>query len=185
MTMDQPKCIALIGPRGCGKTTVGRILARLLGGEYVDTDELVAQRAGRSIAEVFSAEGEAGFRKRESQAIREVVVKPPAVISVGGGAVLYQENIDALRAVAILVWLTAPAEVLYQRISTDPATASSRPPLTQQSGIEEVMGLLADRSPLYQRASDFQIETFDREPRIIAEDIVRRIRPSSSSQAKD
>jgi shikimate kinase len=176
MTMDQPKCIALIGPRGCGKTTVGQILARLLGGECVDTDELVAQRAGRSIAEVFAAEGEAGFRKRESQAVREVMEKPPVVISVGGGAVLHQQNVDMLRAVAVLVWLTAPAEVLYQRISTDPATASSRPPLTDQSGVEEIRRLLAERSPHYQRASDFQIETVGREPREIAEEIVRRAR---------
>lgn len=176
MTMGQPKCIALIGLRGCGKTTVGRILAGLLGGECVDTDELVTQRAGRSIAEVFAAEGEAGFRKRESQAVRDVVEKPPAVISVGGGAVLHQQNIDALQTIAVLVWLTAPAEVLYQRISTDSATASSRPPLTQQLGIEEVRRLLDERSPFYQRATDLQIETVDREPREIAEEIVNRIR---------
>lgn len=184
MTIDQPKCIALIGARGCGKTTVGRVLARLLGGECVDTDEWIAQRAGLSIAEVFAAEGEACFRRRESEAIHEIVQAPPAVISVGGGAVLHQKNVDALRAVAILVWLTAPAEVLYQRISTDPATASSRPPLTQQSGIEEVMGLLDERSPFYQRASDFQIETVDREPRIIAEDIVRRVQPSCAMDGR-
>ncbi len=177
MTRDQPKCIALIGARGCGKTTVGRILARLLGGECVDTDELVAQRAGRSIAEVFAAEGEACFRRRESEVIHEVVQSPPAVISVGGGAVLHQQNLDALRAAAILVWLTAPAEVLWQRISTDPATASLRPPLTDQSGIEEVRGLLAERTPYYLRAADFQIETVDREPREIAGEIVRRVRP--------
>jgi len=184
MTMDQRKCIALIGPRGCGKTTVGRILARLLGGECVDTDELVAGRAGRSIAEIFANEGEADFRRRESKAIREVVQATPAVISVGGGAVLHQQNLDALRAVAILVWLTAPAEVLYQRISTDLATANSRPPLTQQSGVEEVRRLLAERSPNYQRAADLQIETVDRDPREIAEEIVRRVRPPPSPQAR-
>lgn len=184
MTRDRTKCIALIGARGCGKTTVGRILAGLLGGECVDTDELVAQRAGRSIAEVFAAEGEAGFRKRESQAVREVVRKPPVVISVGGGAVLDQQNVDALRAVAILVWLTAPAEVLWQRVSTDPATASSRPSLTDQPGVEEVRRPLAERSPLYQRASDFHIETVDREPREIVEEIVKRVRPPSSMQPR-
>jgi shikimate kinase len=182
---ERKNSIALIGLRGCGKTTVGRILARLLGGECVDTDEWIAQRAGRSIAEVFANEGEAGFRKRESQTVREVVEKPPAVISVGGGVVLHQQNVDALRAVAVLVWLTAPAEALYQRISTDPATASSRPPLTDQAGVEEVRRLLAERSPLYQRASDFQIETVDREPRAIAEEIIRRVRPPSSPLPKD
>lgn len=179
MTMGQRKCIALIGARGCGKTTVGGILARLLGGKCVDTDEWIAQRAGRPIAEIFATEGEAGFRKRESQVVREIVKIPPAVISVGGGAVLHQQNVDALRAVAVLVWLTAPPEVLYQRISTDPTTHQSRPPLTQQSGIEEVRRLLAERSPLYHRASDFQIETADRVPKEIAEEIVRRVRSPS------
>jgi len=177
LTTDRPKSIALIGARGCGKTTVGRILADLLGGECVDTDELVAERADRSIAGIFATEGEAGFRKRESQVVREVVEKPPAVISVGGGAVLDQKNVDALRAVAVLVWLTAPAEVLYQRVSTDPASASSRPPLTDQSGVEEVRRLLDERGPLYQRACDFHVETVDRDPKEIAEEIVRRARP--------
>ena len=185
MTMEQPKCIALIGARGCGKTTVGHILAGLLGGACVDTDEWIAQRAGRSIADIFASEGEAGFRKRESQAVREVVEKPPAVISVGGGAVLLQENVDALRKVAILVWLTAPAEVLFRRISIDSASASSRPPLTDQPGVEEVRKLLDERSPLYQRASDFQIVTADRDPKRIAEGIVRRVRQLFSSQARD
>jgi len=184
MTMDQPKCIALVGARGCGKTSVGRVLARLLGGECVDTDELVAQQAGRSIAEVFAVEGEAEFRKRESQAVRDIITKPPAVISVGGGAVLHQQNIDALRTVAVLAWLTAPAEVLYQRISADSATASSRPPLTDQSGIEEVRKLLNERTPFYQRAADFQIETVDRDPKEIAEEIMGRVPPPPLSQAR-
>jgi len=175
--IDRAKSIALIGARGCGKTTVGRILANLLGGECVDTDALVADGAGRSIAEVFATEGEAGFRKRESQAVREVLEKLPAVMSVGGGAVLHQENVDALRAVAVLVWLTAPAEVLWQRISTDPATASSRPLLTDQSGFEEVRQLLEERTPLYQRAAEFRIETVDRDPKEIAEEIARRVLP--------
>ena len=184
MTMDQPKCIALIGPRGCGKTTVGRALARLLDGECVDTDERIAERESRSITDVFVTEGETGFRRRECEAIREVVQAPPAVISVGGGAVLNEQNVDALRAVATVVWLRAPAETLYQRISTDPATLGSRPRLTDQAGVDEVRRLLAERAPLYQRASHFQIETVDRDPKEIAEEIVRRA-GSGSSKAKD
>ena len=183
-THGEKQCFALIGFRGCGKTTAGRELARLLGGECVDTDDLVAERAGRSIADIFVNDAEVGFRKMESEVIGEVVQAPPAVISVGGGAVLNQRNVEDLRAVATVVWLTAPADVLYQRISTDSETQHSRPPLTQQSGIEDVRRLLAERSPIYQRASDFQIETVDREPGEIAEEIVRCVRPPSSSQAR-
>ena len=177
MTAKPKKCIALIGLRGCGKTTVGRELARLLGGACVDTDEVIAERAGRSIAEIFASEGESGFRKRESEAIREVVRTPPTVISVGGGAVLDPRNVDTLRSVASLVWLTARAEVLWQRISTDPGTGKSRPPLTDQPGIDEVRRLLAERTPFYQRAADLQIETVDRDAPEIAEEIVKRFQP--------
>jgi len=176
-TQGDKKCIALIGLRGCGKTTVGRELARLLGGECVDTDEVIAERAGRSIAEIFASEGEPGFRKRESEAIREVVRTPPAVISVGGGAVLDPRNVDALRSVACVVWLTAPTEVLWERISQDEATAACRPPLTDQPGIDEVRRLLAERTPFYQRAADLQIETVDRSAPEIAEEIVRCFQP--------
>ncbi len=180
MSADRRQCIALIGLRGCGKTTVGREVARLLGGESVDTDDVVIERAGRSIAEIFANEGEAGFRKRESEAILEVAQNPPAVISVGGGAVLQQENIEALRSVATVVWLTAPAGTLYRRISTDPTTPRSRPPLTALSGIEEVQQLLNERRPFYSRVADFQIDTAGREPKVIAEEIVRRVRGPSS-----
>jgi len=180
MTMNQFKCIALIGARGCGKSTVGGVLADLLGGKCVDTDVMVTEQAKRSIAEIFATDGEAGFRNLESEAIGEVVQTPPAVISVGGGALLNQRNMENLRTVATLVWLTASAEVLWRRVSSDPATHRSRPPLTDQSGIEEVRRLLAERSPLYQRASDFQIDTADRDPREIAEEIVRRVRPPAS-----
>ncbi len=172
-------CVALIGLRGSGKTTVGRELAALLGGALVDTDELIAERAGRSIAETFQTEGEAGFRKREAAAISEVVQSSPSVISVGGGAVLDQQNVDALRTVASLIWLTAPPEVLYQRISSDRATPTSRPALTDKSGIEEVRRLLAERTPFYSRAADFQVDTAGREPKEIAEEIVNRLRPPS------
>lgn len=184
MTVNRGMCIALIGLRGCGKTTVGRELARLLDGECVDSDDLVTKRAGRSIAEIFAIEGEAGFRRRESETILEVVQQPPAVISVGGGAVLHQENVKKLRAIATLVWLTAPAETLHQRISTDPTTHQLRPPLTALSGIEEVRKLLVERTPYYSQVADFQIDTVGREPKVIAEEIVRLLGPPSSPKAR-
>ena len=161
--------VALIGLRGCGKSTVARELARLLAVEHVDTDALIAQQAGASIAAIFAAEGEAGFRRREREVVAQVARRSPAVISVGGGAVLDDRNIETLQAVATLVWLTAPAEVLWQRISADEESREARPPLTERSGLAEVEHLLAERTPVYERAADLTIDTTGRTPREVAE----------------
>lgn len=172
--------IALIGLRGCGKSSVGRELADVLGGDCTDTDGLVVQRAGKSIAAIFEEEGEVGFRRREREIIEQVAADPPAVISVGGGAVLDEDNVRALRQVATLVWLTAPANVLHQRIASDYATGDLRPPLTEWTGPEEIERLLADRSTLYERAADLVIDTMEDTPRNIAQNIAGMVNPKSS-----
>jgi shikimate kinase len=151
--------IALIGLRGSGKSTVGRELASLLGGLCVDTDRLVVEAAGKSIARIFEEEGEAGFRRRECDAVTQVVATPPAVISVGGGAVLLEQNVRALRKVATIVWLTAPIEVLWERICADTTAADSRPPLTEHTGRAELKLLESQRSPIYQNAADLTVDT--------------------------
>lgn len=166
------RCIALIGLRGSGKTTVGRQLADLLDGKCVDTDDLVVEQAGQSIAAIFAQEGEAGFRRREREAIKGLLATPPAVISVGGGAVLDERNVEALRRVATLVWLTAPPDVLWQRILSDRAGSESRPPLTDRIGRDEIEHLLAQRSPLYEQAADVAVDTTRRTPREVAEAII-------------
>lgn len=150
--------IALIGFRGAGKTSVGRVLARLLQGELIDTDELIVKSAGRSIADIFTIEGEGGFRRREGQAVEEAVRRRPPVISVGGGAVLDERNVERLRSTAWLVFLDAPAEVLWSRIQSDPAGRTSRPALTSLPGIEEVRELLKVRRPLYLRIADRAVD---------------------------
>jgi len=167
-TSDPKRCIALIGFRGCGKTAVGRELARIIGGSHVDTDELIVQQAGRSIAEIFAAEGEAGFRRREAEVIRQVFASPPAVVSVGGGAVLDEANVNAIRAVATVVCLTAPAEELWRRISSDTSTDATRPPLTDRPGLPEVKRLLDERTPLYSCVADHTVETVERTPQEVA-----------------
>jgi shikimate kinase len=169
------RSIALIGMRGCGKSTVGQHLAKLLGGECADTDEVVAQQAGQSIADIFVNEGEAGFRRRERHAIGHIVANPPAVIAVGGGAVLDDRNVEALRRVATVVWLTAPAGVLWERISSDDATKASRPPLTDRPGLAEVERLLSWRSPVYQRAADVALDTSGDTPEGIARDLATQL----------
>lgn len=168
-------CIALIGMRGSGKSVVGRELAILLGGTCVDTDDLVVAQAGKSIAAIFLDEGMPGFRKRECEIIRQIVDMPPAVISVGGGAVLDARNIAALREVATVVWLTATPDVLARRVWSDPATPESRPPLTDQSQTEEMTKLLSFRSPLYERAADVMVDTEHQTPNQIAQRVLDRI----------
>ena len=166
--------IALIGLRGCGKSTVGRQLAELLGGECVDTDEVLVRLAGKSVAAIFADEGEAGFRRREREVIAQIVAAPPKVVSVGGGAVLDERNVEALRRVATLVWLTAPVEVLWQRVSADRNTVTSRPALTDRPGLKELEHLLAVRSAVYRRAADLIVDTAGRTPFQATEAIVMK-----------
>ncbi len=167
--------IALIGMRGSGKTVVGRALAKLRGGEHVDTDDVIVQRANQTIAEIFSSKGEAGFRDRERQAIEQVTTNPPAVISVGGGAVLDDRNVERLGSVATLVWLTAEANVLWDRISADINTPQTRPSLTDQKGLEEVQALLVERNPIYKRVCTLRVDTTGKTPEAIAQETISNI----------
>ncbi len=168
-------CIALIGFRGSGKSAVAGELADLLGGEDVDTDKQIAEHAGCSITRIFENEGEPGFRRREAQAVAQVVADPPAVISLGGGAILDARNVAALKTVATIVFLAAPAEELWRRIAEDPATATLRPRLSRLVGLEEVRHLLTDRQPLYAAAADLTIDTSGKSPRQVAREIADRI----------
>ncbi len=163
--------VVLIGYRGSGKTTVGKQLAERLKMPFVDTDALVVRDVGQSIAEIFEQHGEAGFRELESEAIADLEGKRPAVISVGGGAVLADANMHVLRRLGTIVWLTAPAEVLYERISADASSRGARPALTSLIGVDEVRHVLAQREPIYRKWADLVISTDDGS----SSDIVDRI----------
>lgn len=151
--------IVLIGYRGSGKTTVARLLSARLGWSLVDTDEWIVQQTGRSIAELFQQEGEAGFRRIESDIISHLKPAGPCVLSVGGGAVEHAENMAVLKRLGWIVWLTAPAETLYARIQADVHTRAQRPALTPLSGLDEVRAVLSRREALYRRACDLEIAT--------------------------
>jgi shikimate kinase len=146
--------IVLIGYRGSGKSTVGRLLAQRLGRAFVDMDVEIVGRAGMTIKEIFEREGEVGFRDRESAVVRDVAARSGVVVAAGGGAVLRPENVAALKATAKVVWLRARAEVLHERIQQDAATSLMRPNLTAAGGLEEVKGLLAAREEAYRGAAD-------------------------------
>jgi shikimate kinase len=168
--------VVLIGFRGSGKTAVGRALASRLGCGFLDTDDLVEAAVGRSIADIFAAEGEGGFRDIEARTIAGLDDDPPRVISVGGGAVLRDENAARLRSLGVVIWLTAPAETLWARICDDERSPQRRPNLTPAGGLDEVRRLLAERSPRYGALADHVIDTAPDLPDVLAAKIERLIR---------
>jgi shikimate kinase len=143
--------VILIGYRGSGKSTVGRKLADRLWQTFVDLDELIVRRAGRTIREIFEQDGEAAFRDLETAALREVLPLQDHVMALGGGAVLREENRRAIAASGHrVIYLRCEPEVLARRIAADPNTAASRPALTSAgSSVDEVQRVLAEREPLY------------------------------------
>jgi shikimate kinase len=143
--------VALLGYRGSGKTTVGRLLARRLGCTFLDLDEAIASAAGKTIREIFAAGGESEFRRVETEALLKALQTDGQVLSLGGGAVLAQRNQDLLRRNALTrVYLQADAETLCARILADSGTTANRPALTALGGgADEIRHLLTVREPIY------------------------------------
>ncbi len=154
--------LVLIGYRGCGKTSVGRLIAAQLQRPFVDTDERIEATAQRPIRDIFATDGEPAFRTLETNVLRQVCAAANQVISVGGGAVLAPENRTILKSAGLCIWLTAPADELYARISADPRSTHTRPALTAHAGLAEVEHLLGQRAPLYASTADHVLDTAGR-----------------------
>jgi shikimate kinase len=148
--------IALVGFMGAGKSSVGRALATRLGKAFVETDALVELEAGMSVAEVFATHGEAHFRELESSVIRQAVGRVDCVIACGGGAVLREENVTALRGSAVLVYLEVSAQSVLQRV--DPRSGV-RPLLSGPDRAQKAEELLARRRPVYESVADITVST--------------------------
>ena len=150
--------IVLIGFMGTGKTEVGRLLAERLGKDFIEVDELIEQRAGKTIPEIFQQEGEIAFRELEIEATREAAERKNAVIACGGGVVLNQISIDRLRKRGVIIYLTASPETILQRTVSD---KGERPLLVAEDKESRVKKLLNYRQPFYERAADITVNTSD------------------------
>ena len=148
------KNIVLTGLMGSGKTTIGKYLAQRTGMEFIDTDELIVQKAKKPISQIFKDEGELYFRDLEAEVIEKSSQKSGCIISTGGGAVLRDENIENLQETGVLFYLEASAEELYARVKDD----SSRPLLKGDNPVNILRRLLIARKPFYEKA-DFKIIT--------------------------
>ncbi len=167
--------IFLIGYRGTGKTTVAAALAEKLGRTWFDADVEIERRAGKTIREVFTGDGEPAFRDWEAAVIVELSTQANVIISVGGGAVLRSQNRAAMKAAGFTVWLQALPETIFQRLASDPTTAGRRPDLTTLGGLAEIEALLAERTPLYAAGANLTVDTEGKSPVQIADEIVAEL----------
>ena len=153
--MNPAANLILIGPMGAGKTSVGRRLASLMHLPFVDVDQAIEARTGASIALTFDIEGEAGFRKRESEMLTEILSGAGQVVSTGGGAVLDATNRQLLHARGFVVWLDAGVETQLLRLRHD----RKRPLLQTDNPREQLQKLSALRNPLYQSVADLHVSS--------------------------
>jgi shikimate kinase len=151
--------IVLIGYRCSGKTEVGKILARELGMEFVDTDLLIEEDIGCSIESIISEKGWDHFRKIERRMIEEVSERDNLAIATGGGVVMDKNNVQNLNRNGFIVWLRGDAEVLKERMEKEQRSGKIRPSLTGVDPLEEINQVLNVRTPLYQQTGNLMVDT--------------------------
>jgi shikimate kinase len=164
--------IALIGFRGTGKTTVGKILARKLGREFIDMDLRLTSEAGRDIAEWVAREGWGSFRRAESALLGVIRLQKDLVVATGGGIILNPQNREALKEDFFAVWLKAAPQTIYDRLSADPGSPRMRPALSGMPIREEIEKELSEREPIYLQVANVGIDTEGKAAEQVAEEII-------------
>ena len=164
--------VVLIGYRGTGKSTVGKIVTARLGRTLVSTDAEIVKRVGQSIPEIVVLHGWDYFRDLESQVCQELAGRDGLVIDTGGGVILRSQNVEMLKKTGILFWLTASVDTITKRIGRD----TQRPSLTgTKSFVDEIQDILCERTPKYKAAADHVIATDGRSIVKIANEILARL----------
>jgi len=169
--------IVLMGYRGCGKTTVGRIVAEKLERPFFDTDAMIQERMGKTIREIVAAGGWQAFRELERIAVGELAGRKGCIIALGGGAVLDQQNVKELKRNGSFFWLTADGAAIAERIRNDRASNAQRPSLSGTDSDLEIEILLREREPVYRSVADRVIDTAGRSVDEVAADIMRMTHP--------
>ena len=173
--------LVLIGFMGSGKSSVGREIARRCGLRFLDTDSVIRQRYGKSIADIFSLHGEQAFRDSEHEILFRLRGAQRLVVSTGGGIVLQPRNRLILRSLGPVVWLTADEEVIWERVSRN----QNRPLLHTADPRSTIRGLMETRYPLYREVADITIETSQLTHQEVASRIVVAIGTWAASRHED
>jgi len=162
--------IVLIGYRGTGKSTLGKIVAARLDRQLISTDQEIVRRTGSSIPDIVAAHGWDYFRDVETAVCQDLAGRDNLVIDTGGGAILRQQNVDVFKRNGRLIWLTASVDTIATRIGGE----TQRPSLTgTKSHVDEIRDVLCERVPKYQAAADLTIATDGRSIEELASFIVQ------------
>ncbi|MEX0424525.1 shikimate kinase AroL [Providencia rettgeri] len=146
----------IIGPRGSGKTTIGKKFAESKGYQFVDTDKLILEKAGKSIAEIVEQHGWDYFRQLETDVLKSIT-QSDMIVSTGGGLVLAEENQQIMRNNGTVIYLNTNPEVLAKRLAAEPQ-ADQRPSLTGKSLVEEIEEVMQQREPIYRATAHHIID---------------------------
>lgn len=165
--------IFLVGLMGAGKTTIGKSLATRLDKTFVDSDHEIQGRTGVTIPVIFEIEGEAGFRKRESEILRELVKRDNIVLATGGGAILDEDNRKLLKARGTVIYLQASVDDLWQRTRHD----RNRPLLQTPDPQAKLRELHSQRDPLYCQAAHIIVETGRQSAYSLVQQIEKKLIP--------
>lgn len=167
--------MSLVGYRGTGKTSVGRILASRWELRLVDTDDEIEKETGQTIAKLFAQLGEAAFRDLEVKVIEDVTRRPNCVLALGGGAVLREENRNRIGQYGPVLWLRASVDLIASRLEADVRSGDRRPNLTNLGHRHEIVELLEQRRPLYESVATHAFDTDGLNPEQVADAITARL----------
>lgn len=162
--------ITMVGMMGSGKSTLGAAIARILGYEFYDSDQVIESETGKTVPEIFSSEGDAAFRKHEQNTLRKLLNHPQTVIATGGGCITLPETAEMVFSKSLCVWIDAPVEMLVSRTSRK----SNRPLLKNGDPAEILAGLMEKRGPIYSRAP-VRVETDEGPVNKVAKRALRHI----------
>ncbi|OJW17756.1 MAG: hypothetical protein BGO49_26505 [Planctomycetales bacterium 71-10] len=175
----QGRGLVLVGYRGTGKSTVGRILAERTGRPFVEVDEAIVARAGKTIRAIFEQDGEPAFRDIEEAVVRDLTEDHPgSVLGTGGGTILRESNRRMLRSFGLVAWLRADVAELARRLEADAATRETRPSLTNKGAVEEIAEVMAFRTPFYEEIAHVAIDAQGVDPAEVAGRILEHWRCS-------
>ena len=169
--MDSAPHLVLIGPMGAGKSSLGRRLALKLDLAFVDLDREIEIRAGSDVPTIFTCEGESGFRRREREALADMLAREGGIVATGGGTVLDPDNRALLRRLGFVVYLQIDIDEQLARLAHD----RSRPLLAGAHRAEVLTRLAAERAPLYAEVADLHFSPTGLNPTDAAERLAERL----------